>query len=500
MRARGLERKLVAGVLTLFLVPTAAVAAILVLLYRRGVFEDGRALLLTLVVGLLAMMLYLGLVAHALGRSLLGTLHEIRHGAELMTTVHPEHRIAVRTGDELEALAGEVNRLADQLRDARLGLGTGVADSTGVLRAERTRLAAIVSQLSGGVMLVSLDGRIALANPSAQQVLSGGESLLGRNLFDLVEPGLLAGCIERLNGGSRPVERFTLVPLARPPIAAGMTAFRGEDGRPAGFLLALGEATSPAEALDAPLVVEAARRFAGAGFHSGVAADVPGPSRSELYDFSALAAVAAPVVASALESELARMSFVVFDVETTGLSPGAGDRVVSLAGVKVRSAAVRLGETFDALVQPERLIPPGSTLFHGITDAMVAGAPRIDAVLPAFLRFAEGSTLVGHEVSFDLTFLDRDAERLGLKRLASTHPVLDTRLLSRLVHGRATADHTLEAVAHRLGVAIRGRHSALGDALATAEVLVRLVMLLERRSIRTLGQVLDAIKVNRLGS
>jgi DNA polymerase III subunit epsilon len=132
----------------------------------------------------------------------------------------------------------------------------------------------------------------------------------------------------------------------------------------------------------------------------------------------------------------------------------------------------------------------------------VAEAPRIDVVLPAFLRFAEGCVLVGHEVSFDLRFIDAASERLGPPGPPGrqggpsptfAHPVLDTLLLSEVVHGPLEG-HRLEVVAERLGVAVRGRHSALGDALTTAEVFVRLVELLDKRGIRTLGEALDATR------
>jgi DNA polymerase III subunit epsilon len=122
---------------------------------------------------------------------------------------------------------------------------------------------------------------------------------------------------------------------------------------------------------------------------------------------------------------------------------------------------------------------------------MVADAPPLDVVLPAFLRFVGGAVLVGHQVSFDLRFLAVEADRLGLPPVGLTHPVLDTRLLSEVVHGPLGA-HGLDAVADRLGVAVRGRHSALGDALATAEIFVRLVELLRRRGVRTLGEAIEA--------
>jgi len=120
------------------------------------------------------------------------------------------------------------------------------------------------------------------------------------------------------------------------------------------------------------------------------------------------------------------------------------------------------------------------------------GTPPLDVVLPAFLRFAGNAVLVGHEVSFDLQFLAPEAQRLGLPSL-TTRPVLDTRLLSRSLHGPAE-EHSLETVALRLGVPVVGRHSALGDALTTAEIFVRLLAVLRNRGVSTLGEALEAVR------
>jgi DNA polymerase-3 subunit epsilon len=224
-----------------------------------------------------------------------------------------------------------------------------------------------------------------------------------------------------------------------------------------------------------------------------VATAVPGPIRPELYDFSLLDEVRRRATPADRDRRLDDLTFVVFDTETTGLRPEAGDRVVSLAGVRVRGGQVKPGEIFDALVHPGRAIPSASVMFHGITDAMVAAAPPIDRVLPDFLQFAGEAVLVGHEASFDLRFLEPEALRLRLPSLAATHAILDTRLLSRSLHGPGES-HTLEAVALRLGVLVTGRHSALGDSLTTAEVLVRLLALLQKRGVLTLGQALDIVR------
>jgi DNA polymerase-3 subunit epsilon len=159
--------------------------------------------------------------------------------------------------------------------------------------------------------------------------------------------------------------------------------------------------------------------------------------------------------------------------------------------VRVRGGSIRRGEVLDLLVNPRRPIPLASVRFHGITDGVIAHAPPIELVLPAVLRFLEGSVIVGHQVWFDLRFLTLATSHLGLPALVPGRAVLDTAALSRIVH-RHLEGHGLDAVAARLGVAVRGRHSALGDALTTAEIFVRLIEILRHRGIRTLGEALDA--------
>jgi DNA polymerase III subunit epsilon len=497
VRASGFERRLLLGVVGVFLLPAAVVEAVLIMLYRAGVFPDTFALLLAVLVGLAVLMVFLAWVAHTLGRALVDTLETIRHGAELMASVNADHRVEIRTGDEFEALARDINRLADRGRDARVDLEAHVAVATHTVEEERAKLAAVLSELSEGVVVATLDGRVSLANRAARELLTGGSGFLGRSLFELIDRESIASRLDRLRAGTGSPEWFTLALPRQPGVWASMAAFRDGEGTLTGFLLALRAPTGDGAEARFPEPSRPSERFlVGAGLRSGVEGGTPNLPRPQLYDFSPFAEARGRVLAGELERDLSALVFVVFDVETTGLAPESGDRVVSLAGVRVKGGAVRSGEIFDALVRPERAVPPASTRFHGITDAMVAGAPPVDVVLPAFVRFAEGAVLVGHEVSFDLGFLGREAVRLGMEPLSALHPVLDTRLLSRFLHGQ-NADHSLEAVAGRLGVVIQGRHSALGDALATAEVLVRLLKLLEGRGIRTLGQTLSALRGTR---
>jgi DNA polymerase-3 subunit epsilon len=188
---------------------------------------------------------------------------------------------------------------------------------------------------------------------------------------------------------------------------------------------------------------------------------------------------------------LDRLSFVVFDSETTGLSPLEGDRIVSLAGVKIINKGIIVGETFDRLVDPGRDIPVSSTRFHGITDEMVKGMPMIEDILKAFHAYVGDSVLVGHNAAFDMRFIRMNEDRAGVR---FRRPVLDTLALSHYLHDH-TPEHSLDAVAKRLGVEVRGRHTAIGDSLITAQIFIKFLYLLQKRGISKLG---DALKLSRL--
>jgi DNA polymerase III epsilon subunit family exonuclease len=168
--------------------------------------------------------------------------------------------------------------------------------------------------------------------------------------------------------------------------------------------------------------------------------------------------------------DLADVTFVVFDVETTGMSPLDGG-ITEIGAVKVRGGE-RLG-TFHTLVNPGLPIPPMITVLTGITDALVAPAPPISAVLPSFCEFARGAVLVGHNIGYDVAFTDAALRARGDPPLG--HPRVDTLALARRLLVDEVPDLKLGTLAAYLRTAHVPCHRALDDALATADVLHALI-------------------------
>lgn len=158
-------------------------------------------------------------------------------------------------------------------------------------------------------------------------------------------------------------------------------------------------------------------------------------------------------------------TFVVFDTETTGVLPRA-DRVIEIGAVKMRGTEIV--ERFSSLVNPERVVPRRITDITGISTGTLVGAPLAADVLPRFAAFAGDAVLVGHNIAFDVGFVNAELERLNLPALAN--PTLCTvRLARRLLPGLKSKG--LSSVTEHLGIRVVGRHRAAGDAEATAEVL-----------------------------
>lgn len=210
-----------------------------------------------------------------------------------------------------------------------------------------------------------------------------------------------------------------------------------------------------------------------------------GGGRPEYYDFDLFNFADKSID---LDRKLSDLTYTVFDTETTGLEPSKGDEIIQVGAVRIVNNRLLRQEIFEQIVDPEIPLKPESIPIHGITEDMVRGKPNIDVVLPAFHEFCEDTVLIAHNAAFDMRFLQLKEERTGIK---FAQPVLDTLLLSAVVHPNQES-HRLDVILERLGIHIETRHNALEDALATGEVFLKLLPLLEEKGIVTVRQALEA--------
>ncbi len=182
---------------------------------------------------------------------------------------------------------------------------------------------------------------------------------------------------------------------------------------------------------------------------------------------------------------LLSLDAIAFDSETTGLDTSQA-RMIQIGAVRIRHGQVDSGQTFEALINPGVPIPPESQAIHGISDADVAGAADFSEVVGAFDAWREDSVLIGYAAGFDLAMLKREKGLAGLEW--SVPRCVDVRYLVNLL-GPNLPDFSLDTIAGWVGVEIEHRHSALGDAIATAEIFVALIPRLRERGIRTLAEL-----------
>lgn len=175
-------------------------------------------------------------------------------------------------------------------------------------------------------------------------------------------------------------------------------------------------------------------------------------------------------------------SFVVFDLETTGIGPKSNE-IIEIGAIRVENGVMK--ETFSEFVNPGRPIPYPIQKLTGINDAMVADAEKIDVLLPKFLEFCGDSVLVAHNAAFDVGFISRKAKDLGLEILPT---VVDTVAVARALLPDMKS-HKLNLVAKRFGVSLENHHRAVDDATATAEIFVHMIKRLNDRGIESLKEL-----------
>jgi DNA polymerase III epsilon subunit family exonuclease len=188
---------------------------------------------------------------------------------------------------------------------------------------------------------------------------------------------------------------------------------------------------------------------------------------------------------------LEQATYVVVDLETTGLRPGSA-QICEIGAVRVRG--LELEAEFETLVDPGMPLGPGVEALTGLSNRQLRGSPPPALAVHRFLAFAGDSVLVAHNARFDMAFLDRETVKLTGSRLAS--PVVDTVALARRLLAGRVPRASLSQLAWFLDTSVQPCHRALPDAQATAEVLLALIGLAQERGARTVAD-LSALSATR---
>lgn len=351
-------------------------------------------------------------------------------------------------------LAPAAQAVTGQLSQSTMDAAETVARETARLEGEKERLTALLTEIPMAMVLINPAHQITLYDGQAAQVLGSIHMpRLNAPIFDyfdreavLEAHGRMLETGQEVSGQANGTEGNLCFDIRLKPL-----------GHAPGYMLLIEDT------------------------HALIA---PEDTRPLVYDFD-LAEHAGEVAIE--QTPLSALTYVVFDTETTGLHP-LKDEIVQIGAVRVVNGRMVPGEAIDQLVNPGMAIPPASTKVHKITDGMVADAPGIDSAARQFHGFARGAVIVAHNAPFDMAFLRRHGKASGLEW---EHPILDTVLLSAVLFG-TTETHTLDALCDRLGVVIPPalRHTALGDAHATAEVLCKMLPILKSRGFTTFGDVI----------
>jgi DNA polymerase-3 subunit epsilon len=198
-----------------------------------------------------------------------------------------------------------------------------------------------------------------------------------------------------------------------------------------------------------------------------------------------------------LKQKAKSLRYVALDLETTGLDHSR-DRIVSIAAFRVVEGRIPLGDVFNSLVNPGRTIPSSAIKIHGIVPSMVTGAASFAEVFDHFLRYLGTDILVGYNVQFDMTFLNSFMKQrygFSLQNLALDVSLMCRKIVTPQLIGsytrRSKGNPSLDAVAKHFDIDIVQRHTALGDALATAMIFQRILAELEEKGSGRLRNLLS---------
>jgi len=195
-------------------------------------------------------------------------------------------------------------------------------------------------------------------------------------------------------------------------------------------------------------------------------------------------------------AHIAEIRYVAIDTELTGLNEKK-DSIISMGAVRMLGTRIELGDTFHQLVKPESKFKPDSVIVHGITPSDVLEKPNIDTILSEFLQFCGNDIVIGHCVSIDLGFINKEMKRISGGTFQNA--VIDTfhvyswlraRVPTRTCFSSSPKDSSLYEIAKCFSIAVRGAHNALIDAFITAQLLQRFMPVLIDVGVEHIGDLL----------
>jgi len=189
--------------------------------------------------------------------------------------------------------------------------------------------------------------------------------------------------------------------------------------------------------------------------------------------------------------EINSCSFVILDTETTGLEASKGDKIISLAALKIRNSLIQENEFLDELINPERDIPWESVKIHHITDEHVRGKPTLPELQSKINLFLKKSILIGHNIEFDKKFIYQDAANSDLSRRMKKITSIDTIYLTAALYPDLE-NYDLSYLCEHFNIKTNDqiRHSALGDCWITARLFLHLLNKAKEKNITTASGLL----------
>ncbi len=479
-------------------------------------------------------------------------LKKISSEASMIVSSNHSHRLNITGNMDIKLLSSAINNFAENLENMDKNITEQALAARKDTEKERNLLAAIMAELPQGVVICNKNGRILLFNNLAKTILTQDAHAkkdkyfigIGRSLFKLINKNLLLNVIknieQHLQQNTENMASFFVTPIQTGHlISAEAIPILDQKQEMTGFILTFQDVTEDITQYDithekftslkqdltdyTTTIKKVINQSVNKERHrhlittfdqlsdkydlvTNIVLETLNPetslkekqrsavftaSRPEFYDFDLFKAgdvKAGKENIDLLDTNLKNLMYTVFDTETTGLDPDRGDEIISIGAVRIANNKIVYQDLFDELIDPKRDIPLESYNIHGINYEMVAGKKDINATLPIFKNYTSQSVLVGHNIAFDMKMLKVKEKTTNIK---FSNPVLDTLLLSAILHP-SHEKHDMESIAKRLGIDILGRHTALGDAMATAEIFLKLIDILNSNGILTLKDAINA--------